>query len=342
MSRTAHVARRTAANLTATAAVAGLGTGAWAARHRASAMASGWSPGAGRLVQAGPLTVRVLEHRADGSPGSGGTIGADDEIVLLLHGMLGAGSYFGGDWDRLARPGRTLVVPDLLGFAGSMGAAGPYDEAHHVEAIEAAVDALDPQTLGLTHRRDVLVVGHSMGASLALRWAARTVHRVTEVVAISPALFHDPDEAKRHIASMGAFERLLSGDGRLARWTCDAMCRWRDKAQWLAVAGRPDLPVPVARDGVQHTWSSYRGAMRALVKNGGWQSAAATLRRKDVPVTFLVGDRDPVPSRRQLADAEREAAEGDRVRVHRHPRARHDLPLSHPGWCLARISRDDG
>ncbi len=290
----------------------------WAALHLRSPMVHAWRPGAGSRMRLGPLQVRVL---GDGS-----------EVVLLLHGMLGAGSYFGAAYDRLAADA-TLVVPDLLGFAGSMDAPGPFDEHAHVAALDAVLDALARGRGG--RPRQVRVLGHSMGGSLALRWAARTHHEVRQVVTSGAPLYRDPSEADRHIAAMGRFERLLSGDTQSSRRVCDAMCRHRGSAQWLAVASRPDLPVQVARDGVRHTWVSYRGAMVSLVRDQRWPLALAELTRRHVPVTFLTGRADPVPAPAQLATAESERS--GLSQVYRHPSADHDLPMSHPGWVLERL-----
>lgn len=113
------------------------------------------------------------------------------------------------------------------------------------------------------------------------------------------------------------------------------MCRHRGIAQWLAVASRPDLPVPVARDGVRHTWVSYRGAMVSLIRDLHWPLALAELTRRHVPVTFLTGRADPVPAPTQLARAQ--ADRSGLTQVHRHPSAGHELPMSHPGWVLARL-----
>lgn len=68
----------------------------------------------GPVRHAGPLQVRVL--------GAGETV----VLLLLLHGMIGAGNSFGAVYDALAEHA-TVVVPDLLGFGGSRNATGPND-----------------------------------------------------------------------------------------------------------------------------------------------------------------------------------------------------------------------
>lgn len=208
--------------------------------------------------------------------------------MLLLHGMVGAGNSFGATYDALGEHA-TVVVPDLLGFGGSMDTTRLTDAAAHIAALDAALTAL-----GLDQRPTV-VAGHSMGGCLALRWAAEHPDRVRAVVTFGAPLYLNEAEADQHIAGMGRMEALLAGDGPLPRAACAWMCRHRTIASWIVVAYRPDLPVPVARSGVKHTWSTYSGSLNGLVRDTGWYAALDTLGREGIPVTLAAGSADPVP-----------------------------------------------
>ena len=85
-------------------------------------------------------------------------------VVWFLHGILGQGR----NWRSFARrlvdavPGTRAVLPDLRGHGASAALAPPHDLA----AVSDDLDALS--------RRDgapELVVGHSFGGKVALRWA---------------------------------------------------------------------------------------------------------------------------------------------------------------------------
>jgi pimeloyl-ACP methyl ester carboxylesterase len=109
-----------------------------------------WSESAG-TPHLGTLATRTL--------GQGRTI-------LLLHGLVGSGRYWGGDFDALANSGR-LVVPDLLGFGRSPWPGTGLRARRPVRAIVSCLDEL-----GAT---DAAVVGaHSAGALIALCLAATT------------------------------------------------------------------------------------------------------------------------------------------------------------------------
>ena len=97
----------------------------WWLRHRRSAAVRVWAPGAGDVMRAGPLRVRLF--------------GTGENVILLLHGIIASGDSFGATYDDLGRSSR-VVVPDLLGFGASMGTSGPFDAAAHVSALDAHGD----------------------------------------------------------------------------------------------------------------------------------------------------------------------------------------------------------
>lgn len=281
----------------------------WGWRHRRSPVVATWEPGRGDSRWAGPLWVRTV---ASGQP-----------VVLLLHGLVSAGDTFGAAYGALAE-NATVVVPDLLGFGGSMETTEATDAVAHITALDAALAAL-----GLQHRPTV-VAGHSMGGTLALRWAAQHTDRVTSVVTFGAPLYRTRTEADDHIAGMGRMEALFSGDGPLPRAVCAWMCRHRTAASWITVAFRPDLPVPVARSSVRHTWDTYSRSLDDLIRDSGWSGALDVLDRAGITVTLAAGAADPVPVPGRAAELARTRASINHVT---HPSADHGLPLTDPHWC---------
>ncbi len=290
------------------------GTAGWGIRHALSPSVRRWRAGGGHSRRAGILQVR--------------TFGSGEPVVLLLHGMAAAGNSFGAGFDRLGGSAR-VVVPDLLGFGGSMLPPGPVSGEDHLEALDGMLAAL-----GLA-QEPLVVVGHSMGAPLALRFAARHRDQVRTVVTLCAALYRDSAEAASRIALMGPFEAVLAGDGRLPEVVCAWVCRHRLTAGWVAVAMRPDLPVPVARSAVMHTWDSYRGALDGLLRAPGWEPALDHLAAAGVPVVLVEGGLDQVPVSGRAA-----ALAGAIASVHyvRRRKATHLLPLSDDEWCATLIA----
>jgi pimeloyl-ACP methyl ester carboxylesterase len=130
---------------------------AWSVVHARSPAVRRWRPGAGRRVQAGPLSLRVR--------------GEAPTALVLLHGLPATGDTFGAAFDALDAQ---LVIPDLLGFGGSkLPADSEVSLAAHLAALDEAA-----AELGLQDKR-LIVAGHSMGGLLAWAWAARRPLRST-------------------------------------------------------------------------------------------------------------------------------------------------------------------
>ena len=281
----------------------------WVRLHRRSPAVRAWRPGAGDRSRGGPLSVRV--H------------GQGTRTFVLLHGITASGDIFGADWDTLGGHGAVLV-PDLLGFACSM--EQPREEfgvEAHVEALEEMLAALSPGDAPVT------LVGHSMGALVALHWAAAQ-RRVDSVTLFCAPLYMSPDEADSRINGLGALERLLALQTPLSEAACHWMCRHRWLAQWLVVALQPRWPVPIARTGVRHTWASYLGAMNGVIRCGAWLEPLARLPGTGVPVVLVDGGRDavPVPGR---AD---ELARKMGVEAILVTDADHELPITHSSQAV--------
>ena len=249
--------------------------------------------------------------------------GEGEVVVVLLSGLAASQRYWGDAYDGLARVA-TVVAIDPLGFGSSMeldDEQDTSDPALHVRMVEQTL-----ADLGLAGR-PTIAVGHSMGASLALRWAAST-DAVREVVCFGAPLYRGESEVADRMRHLGWLEAMLAR-GPLAERVCHWMCENRGTAQWLAVAVSPALPVRIARDSVLHTWPGYIGAFRALIEDPGWSEALEALSRRRVPVQLVYGaeDRVPVDGR-----AEELARHHDAVTV-RTVAGGHDVPLARAEEC---------
>jgi pimeloyl-ACP methyl ester carboxylesterase len=98
--------------------------------------------------------------------------------VLLLHGLASSRRF----WDLVVPglAGLRVVALDQRGHGDSERPSGPYDGATVAADALTALDAL-----GLSR---AVVVGHSWGASTALRLAATAPERVLAVVAVDGGL----------------------------------------------------------------------------------------------------------------------------------------------------------
>ena len=101
------------------------------------------------------------------------------------------------------------------------------------------------------------------------------------------------------------------------------------------VAVEPQWPVAITRMAVRHSWASYTGAMNGVIRHGGWQTPLAMLEAAGVPVLLADGADDPVPVPGRIDDV---AGSYGNVTAATHATAGHQLPITHPSWCVNRLT----
>jgi pimeloyl-ACP methyl ester carboxylesterase len=209
-------------------------------------------------VFANGLSHHVIEWP---SPSSGAT-------VLLLHGFMDAAAT----WDLVApvltAAGLRVLAPDLRGFGEGprVPAGAAYHFADYVFDVADVVEALVPAGGPL------VVVGHSMGGTLATLYAGAFTDRVTRLVLVEgvgpPAGDHagSPERTRRWIEeSRGIHERRLAS-------TEEALRR--------LILRHPRVPVEVLRTRLD--------ALARELPDGGLVWRADPLHRAPSPYPFLV------------------------------------------------------
>jgi pimeloyl-ACP methyl ester carboxylesterase len=274
-----------------------------------------WCIPRGRL-ETGSLTVRII---GEGAP------------TLLLHGILGSNRYWGAAFDRLAADG-LLLAPDLLGFGASPRPTSGYAPDEHGGALIASLDELQV-------REPVLIVGHSLGALLAIWMARKYPERVRGVVAFAPPLFRDPAHARRQIAKAGGVERLFGLQNRAATWVarmvCHSLCEARPKlAARVYSAIRPAFPYPVVEDATRHSWVSYSETVKRVILAAEAATWFAHRGAEEPPVLVIAGDQDRYLDLDFLGEL---VAQRPGARFEVWTGEGHDLPLVQPERCLAAI-----
>ena len=288
---------------------------AWKWRHHQSVAVQRWSPSSLPSKRCGSLHVR-----------SGGT---DGPVIVLLHGLVASGDIFGAGFDTLT-DSHTLVVPDLLGFGRSL------DDSRDSFTVDDHLNALDEtlELLGLANKQ--LVIGaHSMGAALALPWAARLGPRVQTVVSWGAPSYPDTIAIDSALASSGLMAKAFAGSNRTARAACHLNCRHRTSMGWVAAAASPSLPVAIARMASLHTWPAYRDAIELVIGTSKWADLASTVASNHTSIQMTWGMNDSIGDpefARSLTD----------MTVQLVPGADHHLPLTHPDLCVEQLHRAAG
>ncbi|NVO12736.1 MAG: alpha/beta hydrolase [Rhodoplanes sp.] len=238
------------------------------------------SPPVGRFVDVGPTRLHLVDLAPQTPP-----IG-EAPAVLLLHGAnvqladmrLSLG-------DRLARRLR-VIVPDRPG-QGFSGEGGPVvsDPGHQVALIRTAVEALGAKKL--------IVVGHSLGGLIALRYVLDELPSVAGLVLINPTTHPRPGGLPWY---QKAAEVVF---GPLMIWTVLLPASLPMLDRLSARLFRPETPPPgwAARTGLALglTPRRFHASMREYSDLRDHLTAIAP-RYPDitVPTVIVLGEADPV------------------------------------------------
>ena len=107
-------------------------------------------------------------------------IGKEKKTVVLIHGMGGSAEVWAWNIPFLLKHYRVVTL-DLVGFGLSDKPDGAYDFAFFTEFLEGFFDAMNlPSSV---------VIGHSLGAAVALQFAASFTSRVERLVLVSLPMF---------------------------------------------------------------------------------------------------------------------------------------------------------
>lgn len=250
------------------------------------------------------------------------SLGSGDSTIVLLPG-IGATTRF---WTYVLTtgtgpplPGRLLLL-DLLGFGQSPKPWTTYSVERHVAELRRV----------LAHEGRLTLVGHSLGARLAIAYAARYPEQVEQLVLISLPYFGSGEQAKQFFRDKGANGWIWTHLIPMA-----LMCLLsRRLLGWAFPYLITSVPRVVAEDLTQMTWRSSTSS----IWEGIYEHDLTTDIRRippRIPFLCLHGDRDesaPLDRMRELETLHPNCV----IRVQ--DGATHQLPLFHQAWVRAQIA----
>ncbi len=204
------------------------------------------------------------------------------QTIVLLHGMAGSLRYWKPFIPYIGKGYRVIAI-DLLGYGHSqMPKDVVYDYATHVKSILQTLEHI-----GIS--QPFILVGHSMGALIALRMASMYPNQVKKAVLIAMPIYRD--ETSAHDAITGGSKlKELAYYGLTSRLLCNAWCHYlRPISSRLAPKYLPHLHQDAARDSVLHTWQSYAQSLHNVIE---LQNVRHDIIATSVPITLVYGDRD--------------------------------------------------
>jgi pimeloyl-ACP methyl ester carboxylesterase len=195
-------------------------------------------------------------------------------VVVLLHGIASSSVTF-ANVVPLIRDRHRVISIDLLGFGES---PAPEDATYTVEEHAAAVH----RTLrSLKLRGPVVLVGHSMGSIIAVRYAAIHPHRITRLVIVSPPVYLAP-------TAVGGWRDRATMDGYLRVYD---YLRANKVFTMRAAAGLARMsPIKNLLEVSERNWHAFVLSLEHAIEAQTTVSDLASVR---VPVELVYGSLDP-------------------------------------------------
>ena len=196
--------------------------------------------------------------------------------LVFLHGIGGTLRYWLAGPQPPVFAGHKTTLVDLLGFGDSPKPWCRYTVDRHLQALRATIDHGVPAT----------IVGHSLGAALAIAYAARHPQHVRRLVLIGLPYFGSQASAYRW------FRRKPGG------WIYTNMAATALACMFTRrIIGRllpyllPDIPRSIAQDLVKHTFLSSTTSIWEVLYRYDLARDANAL-PTDLPVCILHGTLD--------------------------------------------------
>jgi len=219
-------------------------------------------------------------------------------LVVLLHGVGLRAEAWGGQIDALVPAGYRVLCPDMPGHGASV-----FSDPNDLDDYAATVASL--------LQEPAILVGHSMGALIALHFAASGHPNVKGVAALN-AIFKRPEAARHAVLSRAqALDEQNANDPSLTlkRWFADQASPERDAcARWLQEVDP----------------RAYKAAYTVFAESDG--PAEAQLAAIRCPALFMTGADEP-NSTPQMSHQMADLAPQGQARII--PGAAHMMPMTH-------------
>ncbi len=225
---------------------------------------------------------------------------ASGRTVVLLHGKNFCGATWEGVIKALSGAGYRVIVPDQIGFCRSAKPDGYQMSLHQLATNTHALLT----SLGV---KDLIVMGHSMGGMLAMRYALQYPGDTGALVLVNPIGLEDwtakgvppatiddlyANELKTNAASIKAYQQKVYYHGN---WR-PAYDRWVDMLASMYTG----------KDGDRVAWAQARAT--DMIQS---QPVIHEIANIKVPTLLMIGERDITALGRNRAKPEDAATLGN-------------------------------
>lgn len=220
------------------------------------------------------------------------TSGKEGVQILMLHGILGSHRY----WTFIAEKLSTdyfILAPDLLGFGESPKPYLKYTVQEHLEYLDRTI------IKGFPNPKKFFIIGHSMGAILALNEAIKNGAQIQGLVLINPPIVTSRNDLENDIKKNSS--KIMATMTLNKTWG-GLVCRMHEvfpsfSYPFLRLL-EPDLPAYVAMDATKHTNESFAGSLENILQKQNFFNLIDSL--KTIPILVISTHDDAYSKQSQL------------------------------------------
>jgi len=128
-------------------------------------------------------------------------VSGSGDTIVLLHGYLSSSQYFSRMEKKLAKTHHVISL-DLLGFGKSPKPRLEY-------SYEQQVDAIAETLKELSIKKPFVLIGHSMGALIAARYAVKSSSDILSLQLFNPPMYRDNEQAMNTLKTTGRRYRAM-------------------------------------------------------------------------------------------------------------------------------------
>ena len=207
-------------------------------------------------------------------------IEGEGQPILLLHGFDSSFLEFRRIYQSLKKKFQ-VIIPDLLGFGFSPRCVT--NEYNPSKIILHLIDILDT----LQIKKNLKIVGASMGGSTALKLAFEIPDSIDKIILLSPAgLFGEPKDIPFPINQIGA---SFLGLPQVRKSLCRQAFAYPDQC-----VGEMEEQIASIHLGCK----GWRNSLASFAKSGGFAGTHKYI--QDIPIKTLCGENDRILGKKEI------------------------------------------
>jgi pimeloyl-ACP methyl ester carboxylesterase len=211
------------------------------------------------------------------------TAGEGESQILFIHGLMASHRYWENQISEFSK-NHFIVAPDLLGFGNSPWPKSGYTFESHLNSLEHTL-----KIVGIPEKPFV-IVGHSLGAILALRYAATHPDRVSKVLILAIPLFRTKEDAQKSMKKSSTMESMMGLNSVIAPLLCFFHEALGPGAVPLFRPFMKGFPDSVIEDATKHTWASFHETVENVIIGA---DITGDLKKIGAgKITLVIGDSD--------------------------------------------------